>query len=112
MSTKYLETLLIGCKEALIELDATMQPKHSKPHQAYLKVVGQLESKCSGCGNLMDINNCCVMDAGNLKIYHPGCQPQKKVEKDTFKRKISTDEKLDALLSMMYSIMKDKTNVK
>ncbi len=54
----------------------------------------------------MDMNNCCVVDAKSLKVYHPGSQ--KEVQKEIPKRVISDSEKLDAILSMMYTVMKEQ----
>lgn len=110
MSTKFLESLLVECRDALAELNVEVLPKDSKLHLVYKKVVGQLENKCGTCGALMDQLNCCVMDVENMKMYHPGCEPTKRVIVPDPPKKVSSDEKLDAIMSMVYALMKDKTD--
>ncbi len=81
-----------------------MKPRHSKAHQTYLEVVGQLKNKCAGCDSLMDHNNCCVIEMSRLnirefKMYHLGCQPKKIIEpKEDVKKKLSVSEKLDIVI--------------
>ncbi len=111
MSTKFLESLLIECRDALAELNVGALPEDSKLHIVYKKVVGQLENRCGTCEELMDQHNCCVMDVKRFKMYHPGCEPRKRTlvpDPPKEVKKVSSDEKLDALLSMVYSMMKER----
>ena len=121
MPNKYLEELLVECKEAFVSLNIEMRETQSKAYKTYLKVKAQLKNRCASCGLLMDAQNCCVIDVKENKMYHVGCEPkiyckpkrkkmseQEKILKNIETSKMDDSTKIDLVLEIVWGLMNRK----
>lgn len=111
MDDHKIQQLLRECLDALKMLGADKRPQYDDANLVYRKIKSQLDYVCSGCGRLMDWDNCCVADARTLKMYHPGCQPKPpKKPKPTLKDIKALDDKakMDFILESVWKLMDRK----
>lgn len=108
------QNLLRECLQALKKLGADKKPQNDSTNLTYKKIKSQLDYTCSGCGKLMDWDNCCITDLDKMKTYHVGCQPKspkkRKVKTLHQIKQLDTDKKVDLILEMLWD--KNKGTIK